>query len=389
MRARVLVLAGLAVAVSTFGGSILGLTLPAVSAEFAAPVPALTNLGTVLELGTLGALPLAALADRAGRRRVLVLAVAGGSVAALFSAVAGSLAWLAAARLAGVCFEALAAGVATAMVVEETPASHRALAVSALTFAAGAGMGLTTVAYPLIAPHWRWLYFGAAAALPLAGVLWFGLPESRAFALASSPGARRGGLGVLLQPPFRGRLLVLGAYFVLTIAFLDPAALLVVLVGSRTLGLRPAELSAVVVASGVVGAACFAVGGWVSDRYGRRVPGVVLSAATAVSAGLTFVAVGRVGYWAGNVVWSALASAGAPVLGAWFAELFPTRARATSEACFSVSGAAGAVVGLHLLGALSPRVGLGPALALGGVVALAAAGLLLGLPETAGEPLPE
>src|SRR5258708_22521299 len=163
MRVRVLVLAGLGVALATFGGSVRGLTLTAVWAELHAPIPALSNLGTVLQLGTVGALPLAALADRAGRRRLLAIAVAGCSVAALASALAGSLAVLAAARLAGVCFEALAAGVATAMVVEETPAGHRALAVSALTFAAGAGMGLTTLAYPLIAPHWRWLYWGAAA----------------------------------------------------------------------------------------------------------------------------------------------------------------------------------------------------------------------------------
>ena len=386
MRVRVLVLAGLGVALATFGGSVLGLTLPAVSAEFHAPVPALSNLGTVLQLGTVGALPLAALADRAGRRRVLAIAVAGCSVAALASALAGSLAVLSIARLGGVCFEALAAGVATAMVVEETPAEHRALAVSALTFAAGAGMGLTTLAYPLIAPHWRWLYWGAAAALPLALVLWFGLPESRAFTEARH---HEGGLRALLAPPYRTRLGILAAYFVLTIAFLQPAQLFVVLAGSRALRMSPTELSAVVVVSGVAGVACFALGGWVADRFGRRRPGALLSATTSVAAALTFVAVDRTGYWAGNVAWSALASAGAPVLGAWFAELFPTRARATSEACFSVSGAAGAVVGLQLLGTLSPRLGLGPALALGGVVAVGAAGLLLALPETRAQPLPE
>jgi MFS family permease len=384
VRARVLVLAGLAMGLASFGGSVLGLTLPAISTDFNAPVPALTNLGTVLQLGTLGALPLAMLADRIGRRRMLAVAVAGCSVSALVSAAANTIAVLAAARLAGVCFEALAAGVATALVVEETPADRRALAVSALTFAAGVGMGLTTIVYPLIAPHWRWLYLGAAAALPIAVVLWFGMPESRAFA-TSRP--ERGGLRLLLSPGYRGRLALLAAYFVLTIAFLQPAQLFVVLAGSRTLHMSPTELSAVVIASGVVGAGCFALGGWASDRYGRRWPGAALSAATALAAALTFLATTRTGYWAGNVVWSAIASAGAPVLGTWFAELFPTRARATSEACFSVSGAAGAIVGLQLLGAMSPRFGLSTALALGGVVAVAAAGLLLRLPETRGKTL--
>ena len=385
MRLRVLVLAGVAVAEASFGGSVLGLTLPAVAADFHASVPALTNLGAALQLGALGALPLAALADRAGRRRVLAVALAGCALAALASSVAPSLAALAVARLVGVGFEVLAAGVATALVVEETPAEHRALAVSGLTFAAGAGMAVTTVAYPLLAPHWRWLYLGAAVPLPLALVLWFALPESRAFAA----GAPRGGLGVLLRAPYAGRLALLFAYYVVTIGVLDPAALFVVLLGSRRLGMAPPELSAVVVVSGALGIACFAAGGWLADRRGRRGPGIALSAATSLAAGLTFVSAGRAQYWAGNVAWSALASAGAPVLGAWFAELFPTRARATSEACFSVAGAVGAVAGLQLLGAVEPRTGLGLAVAAGGVVAAAAAGLLAGLPETRGAPLPE
>lgn len=385
MRIRVLLPACLATVLAAFNGSVLWLALPAVAADFRAPVAVLTELGSVLQLGTLGALPLAALADRAGRRRPLAIAVAGCSASALASALAPSLEVLAAARVAAVGFETLAAGLATAMVVEETEAGHRALAVSALTFAAGAGIAVTTLAYPLLAPHWRWLYGGAAALLPLAALIWWAMPESRAFARSAAPGAAR----ALLAAPYRRRLAILGLYFVLTMAALTPAQLFVVLLGSRTLQMGPAELSEVVVVAGIGGVACFALGGWAADRYGRKGPGTLLSAATGVFCGLTFLAATRTEYWAGNIGWSALASAGAPVLGAWFAELFPTRARATSEACFAVAGAAGAVAGLQALGVLEPRFGLGPVLAGGAGMAAVAAGLLLVLPETLGRPLPE
>jgi MFS family permease len=89
------------------------------------------------------------------------------------------------------------------------------------------------------------------------------------------------------------------------------------------------------------------------------------------------------------VLWSALASASAPVVGAWFAELFPTRARATSEAVVSVSTAAGSIAGLQVVGALQPHIGLGPAVALAALAALGGAGILFLLPETRGLPLPD
>jgi len=114
-----------------------------------------------------------------------------------------------------------------------------------------------------------------------------------------------------------------------------------------------------------------------------------LAALTAVAAGLTFAAAAVVVYWAGNLLWSALASAAAPVTGAWFAELFPTRARATSEAVVAVSTAAGSIAGLQLVGALEPHLGLGPAVALAAVAALGGAVILLRLPETRGLPLPD
>ncbi len=383
---RVLILAVLAVALSGVGGSVLIIGLPAIASDFHAPVSDLSNLGSILALGTVGALPLAALADRAGRRRVLAVAVAGFSLAALGSALSTSIWTLALARLAGVCFEALAAGVATAVVVEEMPGERRALAVSVLTLAAGAGGAVTTITYPAVAPHWRWIYAGAVFGLPLALAIWRLMPESRAW--HEQRHASASVLRALLEPPFRSRLAVLAAFGVGYALLFEPAALFVVLWGSR-LGLRSPELSAVIVASGIIGAACFPLGGWAGDRFGRRWTGLALAAATTIAAATTFVAGSRAGYWAGNIIWSALASATAPVTGAWFAELFPTRARATSEAVASVSAALGSITGLQLVARLTPALGLGPAVAACGVPALAAVGLLLALPESRGRPLPD
>jgi sugar phosphate permease len=115
---------------------------------------------------------------------------------------------------------------------------------------------------------------------------------------------------------------------------------------------------------------------------------VTISALTALAGAATF-AGAPAGYWAGIVAWSFLASAGVPVLGAWYGELFPTRARATSESVGAVAAAAGGVLGLQLVAALQPRFGLGQGLVVAAAPALAGAVVLLLLPETRGQPLPE
>src|SRR3981081_4457449 len=109
---RTLTWAGLAVVLVAFDGSVLVLALPAIAADFHARTPALSNLGSVLALAAVAALPLATPAARFGRRRLIAAGVAGFSIANFASAFAPSLAALAILRMVAVCFEVLVARVA-------------------------------------------------------------------------------------------------------------------------------------------------------------------------------------------------------------------------------------------------------------------------------------
>ncbi len=176
---RTLTWAGLAVVLAAFDGSVLVLALPAIASDFHARTPALSNLGSVLAIGALGALPLAALADRFGRRRLIAIGVAGFSIANFASGLAPSIDALAVLRLVAVCFEALVGGVATALIVEEAPPARRGQAVSVLALLAGLGTGITVISYPLLAPHWRWLFLAGGLGVLVAPAIWFRLPEGR------------------------------------------------------------------------------------------------------------------------------------------------------------------------------------------------------------------
>ena len=382
---RTLAWAGLAVVLTAFDGSVLVLALPAIAADFHARTPALSNLGSVLALGALGALPLAALADRFGRRRLIAVGVAGFSLANFASGLAPSLETLAVLRLVAVCFEVLVAGVATALIVEEAPPGRRGQAVSALSLLAGLGTGITVISYPLLAPHWRWLFLAGGIGVLLAPAIWFRLPEGKTWLGVRVSGSA---FGLLMQPAWRRRVAVIAAMTALLAILLEPAGLLFTVYASEVLRLSPAAISVLIVVSGVAGAASYVVGGYLTDRYGRRGPAIALTILIALATSLSF-ATATIGFYVGNVLWSAFASAATPVFGAWTAELFPTRARATAEAAISVAAATGSVVGLQMVGLVSPSAGLGHAIELGGVAAIAGAFLLFMLPETRQAPLPD
>jgi MFS family permease len=380
-----LIWAGVAVVLAGYQGSILVLALPAIAVEFQATIPALSGLGSILAIGTLGALPLAALADRFGRRRLIAAGVAGFSLVNFGSGFVPSLADLAFLKLFAVCFEVLVIGVTTALVVEEAPAAQRGQAVSVLALLSGFGTGITVIAYPLVAPHWRWLFYACGVGLPVAPLIWWLLPEGRTWQGVRVTGSA---IRLLLEPRWRRRIVILATMFALLAVLLEPAGLLYTVYATLVLSWTPVEISLLVVVSGVAGAISYLAGGYLTDRYGRRGPAIALTIATAAATSFSF-ATAAFGFFVGNVLWSSFSSAATPVFGAWSGELFPTRARATAESAIALAGAIGSIAGLWLVATLASSAGLGGAIELGGVAAVVGALLLFLLPETRQQPLPE
>ena len=382
---RTLLWAGLAVVLVGFDGSVLVLELPAVASDFGARLTDLSNLGSVVTLGALGALPLSTLADRFGRRRLIAVGVGVVSLTNFATAFAPSLIALAGLRLVAACFETLVGGVVTALVVEEAPRGRRGQAISALALLFGAGQAIPVITYPFVAPHWRWLFLVGGIGVVAAPLIWSRLPEGRAWERAHFTGSA---LRLLLETPWRRRIAILATSTILGSILFSPAGLFFTIYATQNLHLSPGAISWMIVASAVAALVGYVAGGYLTDRYGRRVLGASLAVASAVFAAVGF-DVGSLGFIAGNILWSWTASAGTPVMGAWSGELYPTRARATAEATGAVAGAIGGITGLQLVGLLAAHIGLGSALLLAGIAALGGAAVLLLLPESRGTPLPD
>lgn len=141
---------------------------------------------------TLGALFLAPIADRKGRRALILIATAVLAFGMLASALATSIAQLAALRfLTGLGIGAMLASV-TALASEFAPAKYRAFAVTMAIAGYPAGATLAGLAGSWIIPTFGWqgmfvlMGLGSAVIFPF---ILFALPESVQFLLARQPHA--------------------------------------------------------------------------------------------------------------------------------------------------------------------------------------------------------
>src|SRR5207244_3377879 len=106
---------------------------------------------------------------------------------------------------------------------EEAPTRSRGQAVSVLALLSGVGTGISVIAYPILAPNWRLLFFVSGVGLLAAPLIWWLLPEGKTWQGVRVTGSA---LRLLMQAPWRPRVLLLAAMFALLAVLLEPAGLL-------------------------------------------------------------------------------------------------------------------------------------------------------------------
>ena len=331
---------------------------------------------------------LVAVADRKGRRIVVLVGAGAGSALTALGALAPSLAWLTASQVLARGFVTAASIAAAVLVAEVMPKGARAWAVGIIAMTSAVGAGVCVVSLPLAGlglRSWRLLYLGGLVWLILVGAAARHLEESARFARRAR--VRRGGTraaGSSLRDLWGRRLALLAGAFFLLQMFITPATQFRNEYLRHERGFSPTRISLYTVITVLPGAIGIVIGGRLSDTRGRRVVGI--AAVVGVAAG------GVAAYWlSGWSMWVASAFAsltGAaviPALSVYGPELFGTERRGVANGVLTGAGRIGSVIGLLLAGILSQRIGrFGPAFA-----ALAIGPLLLAVliavafPETA------
>lgn len=391
-----------AVLVSSVGSGIAGFTVTAiigdVAATFGAPGAGQditdqigltgTTLGVALatiRLASLGALPGSALADRLGRRRTLLAALAVGLAMTVVGTVASTFWWWVAAVAVARPFLSSVNSLSGVVAAEETRVRYRSWALALVGAAYGLGAGVVPILRGVM-PDVSWRVVTALILVPLVLVpllvRWLDEPTiyRRTHERATSRPATLGSV----PRGHRARL----AWLLLTMAALSlatgPGFTYVVVYAEQVLGASTVFSATIVLAAGPVGLAGLLLGRWLGDRVGRRPTAAGALVVTALGLAVAYSGVsGRlvVGYL---VAIGASATFGTPAA-ALAAEAFPTSIRATVAGWVTAAGVVGAVAGLAAFGVLADVTGTfaDAARVLAVAVALGA-GPLLGLPETRG-----
>jgi MFS family permease len=382
----------LAGAMAAFASALFGQNADSIAKTYNISDAGLSQALAVTRGGVLLALVAAALADRLGRRRVLIGTLVVLAAANAVSALAPTIATFTIAQTvvrAAVNAAVVVGGIA---VIEEAPESARAYAVAMLALASGAGFALSVILLPTAGfgpDGWRLAFGFSALTILLVPIIARNLTETTRFTSLTRRTERRGSLREVARGAYGGRFVLLAFVAFLTNVFSAPSAQLTNRYLADVRGFSSSGIALLrAVTNGVPGLFGILLGGRLAETRGRRpVASIGLLIATLLS--VMFFLTSGVALWIASTLMIVAAASTTLAVGTMDAELFPTEARGTSNAMLIVAGVTGSVVGLLVAGWLSaPLGGLGNAIAICGIAPLLAAVFLLPrLPESGGRAL--
>jgi len=366
------------VMISGYLGTLITQTITFAADEFGADDRTQGLTLASVRVGVVVALAMVALADRRGRRRLLLSAAVAGCLVTVLGAFAPNMWWLGTSQTVARGFATALALLIAVVAVEEMPAGSRAYAISVLAMAAALGAGMAVWFLPLAdlgTGGWRALYV-----IPVVGILltWYvgrNLPESHRYEVAHQRAPAK---------PHPRRVVLLAASGFLLALFTAPASQFQNDFLRDEHGFSALQITLFTLATSTPGGIGVLVGGRLADLKGRRVVGAVAVAGGVSLTVVMYLASGW-GIWVASAVGSIIGAAAVPALGVYGPELFPTSSRGRTNGIITTVGVVGSSIGLLVAGTLSDRFdSFGPAICLLAIgPAILAVLIIVAYPETA------
>ena len=379
-----------------FTMSINGIGSPWIAKSFHLGESGIAGLFAWISLSAIGALGLSRMIDRLGRRRMVLVCMAGTSVSALAAAFSTNIAAFAVCEIALYAFIGATVAGCIVILAEELAIAERAWGQSLGGLGMGLGSGLCLIVMPMVASRhsWRWVLV-LASAIGVAA-LWRAarvIPESGRWQRAAASGTTSASS---FYDAF-GQLYRRRAITILVCALLANIA---GIAGSSwayfhlvsVVGLTPGAASVLMLLGGGVGMLGFPLAARSCERYGR-IPTIFVAALMTGLGALAFywgppAHLGLRWLWIGITYccFTAGLSAGQVGGNSLATELFPTAIRGAMMGWFALVGAAAAVSAQTLIAVLAARLG-GLSIVVGYLSLLAIPNAIivaLFLPETRG-----
>jgi MFS family permease len=368
---------------------IVTLALPYIGKDLGASEGALGYALSLIRAGALLSIFLGRIADRSGRRRLLLFTVLAYTLATAATGVSRDLVMFVAFQLCATIFLVTELALAQVVIAEEFPADLRGRGQGMLGAFGALGSGVAAVLFPLLQrtpAGWRGLYFIGILPLLLIAYLRRALPETQRWERAHAGAEnRRPGVFDVLQPALRLRFIVLVTVAACASMIGASAFGFASYRATNTFGWTPAQVSSTILTGGGLGFVAFFIFGRLVDQIGRRLVGGF----ALVGAALAVLAYYRTSWLLPSFAAMVFLEAGVGIaINSLGTELFPTALRATAKAWITNAGIIGAMTGLGIVGAASAWLG-GADVVISLLTAgpILAAPLLLLLPETRGREL--